>query len=62
MKNFSTGYQYIDERTNNIKEQLPENLKSELEYVLSKVHSVGVDHGYSAGKERGIYEASINQK
>ena len=59
MKNFETGYTYIDDRLMDIKKQLPKNLQEELDYVVKKVHSLGIDVGYSTGlKSKELYEST----
>lgn len=51
MKNFTTGYGFIDERIDDIKKNLPENLQKELNYILVKTHSLGVYEGYAEAKK-----------
>lgn len=61
-KEFNTGYSYIDERADNVRKMLPEDLKEELNYVLVKVHSLGVDKGYSAGlRSKHLYEETVTK-
>ena len=49
MKKFTTGYTFIDERADEIKKNLPENLRNELNYILVKTHTLGIHEGYSEG-------------
>ena len=61
MKKFSTGYGFIDERTEEIKGKLPEDLQKDLNYILVKVHSLGIHEGYSEGvKNQQAHTTSTN--
>lgn len=47
MERFTTGYGFIDERVEDIKKNLSEELQKELNYILIKTHSLGIYHGYA---------------
>jgi hypothetical protein len=60
MKKFSTGYNFIDERAEEIKKSLPENLQQQLNYILIKTHSLGIHEGYSEGIKTHQQQTQVN--
>jgi hypothetical protein len=62
MEHFETGYTYIDDRLTDIRKQLDENSQKELDYAIKKVHSLGIDQGYSVGlKSKELYESTLKK-
>ena len=51
MENFQTGYNFIDETTKEIKSLLSEEDQKRLNYILTKIYSLGVHVGYSQIKQ-----------
>lgn len=61
MKKFTTGYGFIDERVEDIKKNLPENLQKELNYILVKTHSLGIHIGYTeATKTQEVQNTTVS--
>ena len=60
MKTFNTGYGFIDEKIKEIKNNLPENLVNELNFILIKTHSLGLHEGYTEGVKSPQQQTQVN--